>query len=64
MEVVYLGGGISRNVSPQIDGSTQRSPYRGDPKFWIASIRGEVGVGAIRGLSLKGEKASSEITPT
>ena len=47
---------LSRNVSPQIDGSKQRAPDWEGQKFWFAKIRDKSATDLLGALSLKGEK--------
>ena len=63
-EMVYLGGGVSRNVSPQIDGAKQRAPDWEDPKFWHTNISKKSSVGLKVALSLKGKKRLAKSLPT
>ena len=47
---------ISRNVSPQINGSIQRAPDWEDPEFWFANTRVKSEVELLGALSPKGKK--------
>ena len=51
-------GGISRNVSSQIDGAKQRAPDWEGPKFWLTNIRKKSAAGLKVALSLKDKNVS------
>ena len=59
-----MGGEISRNVFPQINGEIQRVPEWGGPKFWFTNIEDKSAMKLFGALSLKGEKRLDKSLPS